>query len=88
MMPSSASAEPSPPGKADRVVLAYAESWLLVYYLLKDQEVLPRFRQYLNDIQTRHTADRRIADAQTHLGDLDQLDGVLRRYAVRLERSH
>jgi hypothetical protein len=75
-------------GKADRVLLAYAESWLLVYYLLKDQEVLPRFRQYLKDIQTRRTADRRIADAQTHLGNLDQLDRVLRRYAVRLERSH
>jgi len=75
-------------GKADRVVLAYAESWLLVYYLLKDQEVLPRFRQYLKDIQTRRTADRRIADAQTHLGDLDQLDRVLRGYAVRFERSH
>ncbi len=75
-------------GKADRVVLAYAESWLLVYYLLKDQEVLPRFRLYLKDIQTRRTADRRIADAQTHLGDLDQLDRVLRGYAVRVERSH
>jgi len=75
-------------GKADRVLLADAESWLLVYYLLKDQEVLPRFRQYLNDIQARRTADRRIADAQTHLGDLDQLDRVLREYAVRLKRPH
>jgi len=75
-------------GEANRVLLAYAESWLLVHYLLKDQEVLPRFRQYLKDIQTRRTADRRITDAQTHLGDLDQLDRVLREYAVRIEKSH
>jgi len=75
-------------GKGDWVLLAYGESWLLVYYFLKDQALLPRFREYLKAIQPRRTTDHRIADAQTHLGDLDQLDRVLRQYAVRLERPH
>ena len=75
-------------GKSDWVLLAYGESWLLVYYFLKDQTRLPRFREYLQAIMPRRIADHRIADAQTHLGDLDQLDRVLRQYAVRLERPH
>jgi hypothetical protein len=74
-------------GNAARVMLAYAESWLLVHFLMKDQAALPRFRQYLKAIATRtHTSDR-IADAQTHLGDLDVLDRDLRRYQVKLQLS-
>jgi hypothetical protein len=75
-------------GKGDWVLLAYGESWLLVYYFLKDQALLPRFREYVKAIQPRSSADHRIDDAQTHLGDLDQLDRVLQQYAVRLERPH
>jgi hypothetical protein len=67
------------------VLLPYAESWLLVHYLLNNEEVLPRFREYLKDIQVRRTAEHRIDDAQKHLGDLDLLDIVLKRYAARLE---
>lgn len=70
------------------IELAYAESWLLVHYLLKDEEMRPRFRQYLKAIESRQTAEHRIEDAQTHLGDLEQLERKLRGYAVRLERPH
>jgi len=74
-------------GNADRIVLGYAQSWLLVHYLIKEPAALPRFRQYLQAIAPRVKSDRRIEDAQAHLGDLDQLDQELRRYAIRLQLS-
>jgi hypothetical protein len=70
-----------------KVLLAYAESWLLVHYLLNNENVLPRFREYLKDIQARRTAEQRIDCAQKHLGDLNVLDTSLKRYAVSLERG-
>jgi len=73
--------------KAARILLSYAQSWLLVYYLIKEPAALPRFRQYLQAIAPRVNSDRRIEDAQAHLGDLDQLDQELRRYAIRLQLS-
>ncbi len=75
------------PGNADRFLLGYAQSWLLVHYLIKEPAALPRFRQYLQAIAPRVKSDRRIEDAQAHLGDLDQLDQELRRYAIRLQLS-
>jgi len=74
-------------GNAARIMLGYAQSWLLVYYLIKEPAALPRFRQYLQAIAPRVKPDRRIEDAQAHLGDLDQLDQELRRYAIRLQLS-
>ncbi len=74
-------------GNAVRIMLAYAQSWLLVHYLLRDPAALPRFRQYLQAIADRKKSDRRVEDAQAHLGDLDQLDQDLRRYAIRLQLS-
>ena len=72
-------------GNAARIMLGYAQSWLLVHYLIKEPAALPRFRQYLQAIAPRVKSDRRIEDAQAHLGDLDQLDQELRRYAIRLQ---
>jgi hypothetical protein len=74
-------------GNAARVMLAYAQSWLLVHYLLKDATALPRFREYLKAIAARTKPTDRLADAQTHLGDLDVLDRDLKRYQVRLQLS-
>jgi len=74
-------------GNADRQLLGYAQSWLLVHYLIKEPAALPRFRQYLQAIAPRVKSDRRIEDAQAHLGDLDRLDQELRRYAIRLQLS-
>ena len=74
-------------GNADRIMLGYAQSWLLVHYLIKEPAALPRFRQYLQAIAPRVKSDRRIEDAQSHLGDLDRLDQELRRYAIRLQLS-
>jgi Protein of unknown function (DUF1570) len=74
-------------GNAARIMLGYAQSWLLVHYLLREPAAVPRFRKYLEAIVSRVNSDRRIEDAKNHLGDLDQLDQELRRYAIRLQLS-
>jgi hypothetical protein len=74
-------------GQALRVLLAYAQSWLLVHFLMEMPEHLPGFREYIKAIQSRTKADHRLDDAQAHLGDLDVLDRDLRRYAIRLHRK-
>lgn len=75
-------------GNAARVMLAYAQSWLLVHYLMTEPAMLPRFRDYLKTIAPRTKGDaQRLEDARTHLGDLDLLDRELRHYAVRLQMS-
>lgn len=74
-------------GTFGRVLLAYAESWLLVHLLLQEKGRTPGFREYLKVANTRTTADHRLEDAKAHLGDLDELDRDLRAYAVRLLRS-
>jgi hypothetical protein len=68
-------------------LLAYAESWLLIDYLMKEPQGLPGFRNYLEALRGRDTPDRRLDDAREHLGDLDRLNRDLRRYAVRLQKS-
>jgi hypothetical protein len=69
-------------------LLAYAEAWLLVHYLMSDPARTAAFRNYLEAIRDRTAADRdqRLADASQHLGDLDRLNQELRQYAVRLQR--
>jgi hypothetical protein len=64
--------------------LAYAEAWVLVHYLLKTTGALPKFRAYLDAIRPRRTASERLADATTHLGNIDALDLALRKHAARL----
>ena len=54
----------------DRTVLSYAQSWLLVYYMLKEPAAIPRFRQYLQAIRPRLNADRRVQDAEAIWGIL------------------
>ena len=74
-------------GQALRVLLAYAQSWLLVHFLMKDPDHQPRYRDYIKLIQSRTKPDHRLEDAEAKLGDLDVLDRDLRRYAIRLHRS-
>lgn len=67
--------------------VAYAEGWVLVHYLLKTSAMLPKFRAYLDAIRPRRDPLQRLADARAHLGDLDRLDGELRKYASGLIRA-
>ena len=70
-----------------KALLAYAESWLLVDYLMKDRSRLPMFRAYLEASREPRDPDERLDVARRHLGDLDQLDEELRRYSQRLLRG-
>jgi hypothetical protein len=71
----------------DQTLLAYAQSWLLVYLLMKSRPRLPQFQAYLKTIYTRTGKDHRFDDAERSFGDLDRLDQELRREAVRLQQS-
>ena len=69
---------------AHRAILAYAESWLLVAYLLNDATRRDAFRTYLGTIRHRTSPERRLADASAHLPDFANLDDQLRAYAQQL----
>jgi hypothetical protein len=71
----------------DQVLLAYAQSWLLVYHLIKTPARLPQFQAYLKTIYTRTDKTHRLDDAEKYFGDLDRLDQDLRRDAIRLQRE-
>ena len=71
----------------DHTLLAYAQGWLLVYYLMKTPARLPQFQAYLKTIYTRTDKNHRYDDAEKHFGDLDRLDQELRREAIRLQRD-
>jgi hypothetical protein len=58
---------------------AYSWAWLLVYVLLTEDDLRPRFRDYLRAIATRTDKSHRVEDARRHLGDLDALQARLQR---------
>jgi hypothetical protein len=71
----------------DDTLLAYAQGWLLVYYLMKSPSRLPQFQAYLKAIYARTTKEHRYDDAERNFGDLDRLDQELRREAIRLQQA-
>ena len=69
-------------------LLGYAESWLLLHYLMNEPVARIGFRRYLKAIRERETPDHRLDDASTHLGDLDRLNQQLHEYySGALERA-
>jgi Protein of unknown function (DUF1570) len=72
---------------SDRWLLAYAESWLLVYHLMTAPGRVANLQAYLKKIYSRSNSNRRFDDAEKHLGDLDRLDEELRRASVRLQQT-
>jgi Protein of unknown function (DUF1570) len=77
-------------GKAgfEAMLLAYAQSWLLVYHLMKEPDLLPKFRDYLKAIRPRRDSKNRLDDARAHLGDLDSLDKDLKRLSIKLLKAN
>jgi len=62
--------------------LAYAESWLLIHFLLKKEAWLPRFRAYLEGQKVQaNPAPSRVEYAESKLGPLAGLDRELRKHA-------
>jgi hypothetical protein len=72
---------------ADRMNFAYAQSWLLVHYLMKSPKRQPAFRAYLKAVYPRTDTTHRLDDARAHLGDLERLDAELRYYSVQLLKT-
>jgi hypothetical protein len=73
-------------GEDDKTAqMAYAESWLLVHFLLK-KERKGRFQAYLEGLPGEGTASQRIEYAEKHLGSLKNLDRELGREIKRLSR--
>ncbi|MGO9467094.1 MAG: DUF1570 domain-containing protein [Isosphaeraceae bacterium] len=71
---------------ADRLLLAYAESWLLVYHLMTTPSRLPQFRDYLKSISKRTDGVHRLQDAEASFGSLDRLDRDVRQEGIRLQQ--
>jgi len=69
--------------------LAYAESWLLVHYLLETKEQRPTFRAYLAGLPQLGEAARMSRDkyAESRLGSLRDLDEVVWRHAQVMARK-
>jgi hypothetical protein len=70
-----------------KILLSYAQSWLLIHYLMAAPARAAALRKYLEAIRDRRLSDQRLADARTCLGDLDQLDVELKRHSVQLLKS-
>jgi hypothetical protein len=62
------------------VQLAYAESWLLVHFLMKSPGWLPKFQAYLIGIPKDRGAKKRLEYAESRLGSLRTLDKAVRRH--------
>jgi hypothetical protein len=61
---------------------SYAESWLLVHFLMKEPR-LTKFRAYLEGLPTEGNGDQRVEYAETHLGALKSVDHDLGRELKR-----
>jgi Protein of unknown function (DUF1570) len=67
--------------------LAYAESWLLVHYLLRSRSLQPRFRQFVAEVQVANKATERLRIAEKVLGPLAKLDHELKNEARKYLRG-
>ena len=73
--------------KPDQMLLVYAQSWLLIYYLINSPQRLPQLQNYFKTIFPRLDKKNRIDDAVKCFGELDRLDQELRREAIRLQKE-
>jgi len=71
---------------AKTVQRAYAESWLLVHYLIKTVAQLVKFKAYLAEIPVATGAAKRLEYAEARLGSLKTLDREVKRYAQKMMR--
>ncbi len=71
----------------DQLELLYAESWLLIFEVMKDPDRRNQFRNYLKEVSSRRDPSHRIDDAETHFGNLERFDRALRVSLVRLQQS-
>ncbi|MCA1685197.1 MAG: hypothetical protein LC745_04280, partial [Planctomycetia bacterium] len=65
-------------------LLAYAESWLLVYDLFQTESGVKKLQTYLAALRKRRDSGRRVEDAEAAFGKLDRLDADLKKTARRM----
>lgn len=74
--------------REESVQLAYAQSWLFVFGVMRNDSAVGRFRGYLDALKAEGGDPvRRLDLAREHLGDLEELDEGLAAYASRLLRG-
>jgi hypothetical protein len=74
--------------REEAVQLAYAQSWLFVFGLMRNDRALDRFRAYLGALKgPGGDPARRVELASEHLGDLEELDDGLKAFGSRLLRG-
>lgn len=66
--------------------MAYAQSWLITYWLMSQRDYQKRFRAYLDVLRTRRDPGSRLEDVRVHLGEPSKLDDDLRRFTRKLAR--
>jgi hypothetical protein len=66
--------------------VSYAESWLMVHYLMKSPQQTPKFRAYLAGLASEEAAAKRVEFAEKHLGSLEKLGRDLDRHLKRVGR--
>jgi hypothetical protein len=73
-------------GTLDRRLQGYSQSWLLVYHLMSDPRMLPRFRDLLTALKGTDPKAKpdRLALCSKFLGPIDRLDADLQALAIRL----
>ncbi|WP_169979181.1 DUF1570 domain-containing protein [Tautonia rosea] len=69
------------------VQMAYAQSWLMIYGLMREKRVAERLRTYLEELRLPQPSRPRLEVAKECLGDLEQLDAYFRSLLVRLSRG-
>ena len=69
------------------MLAGYAQSWLLVHYLMSEPSTRVSFRLYLKAIRGRVNPLYRLEDAQAHLGDLDRLNREMQEYLETLRKT-
>ncbi len=68
--------------------LAYAESWLLVHFLLQQNSaMLTKFKDYLAEMPAAAGAANRLKHAEARLGSLKTLNSDVNRHAKRVVRQ-
>jgi hypothetical protein len=68
------------------VQMAYAQSWLMIYALMREKRAAERLRTYLETLGSSRPPQPRLDVASTCLGDLEQLDDSFHSVLVRLSR--
>lgn len=72
---------------ADTEQVAYAESWLLIHYLMRKEATRTKLREYIDRLANEaHKTGGRLKAAEAHLGSLEALDREIRKHAREFSR--